>query len=122
MARASRCVNAFSPLVLCCSGILAVAAAPLAAADPTATGQSADAVISDLEDQGYNVEINWVGGVSTMPLSECSVKGIHNPDRSSPPAPRSTITVYVDVSCPNEPDDASVILGPIGPFGPFGIG
>lgn len=121
MLRASRCVKAFSPLVLCCAGILA-ASAPQAGADPTAGEQSADAVISDLEDQGYNVEINWVGGVSTTPLSECSVKGIHNPDRSSPPAPKSSITVYVDVACPNEPDDSSVILGPIGPLGPFGIG
>ncbi|WP_273735739.1 hypothetical protein [Mycolicibacterium septicum] len=121
MLRASRCVKAFSPLVLCCAGVLA-ASAPQAGADPTAGEQSADAVISDLEDQGYSVEINWVGGVSTTPLSECSVKGIHNPDRSSPPAPKSSITVYVDVACPNEPDDSSVILGPIGPFGPFGIG
>lgn len=41
---------------------------------------------------------------------------IHNPDRSSPPAPKSSITVYVDVSCPNEPDDPGIIFGPVGPF------
>lgn len=80
-------------LVPCAVLCAAIAMAPVAAADPTATGQSADAVIGDLEDQGYNVEINWVGGVSTRPLSECSVKGVHNPDRSSPPAPKSSITV-----------------------------
>ncbi|MBN3509464.1 hypothetical protein JYB55_11495 [Mycolicibacterium septicum] len=121
MLRAKRCVKTFSRLMLCCAWTLVIWT-PHAGADPTAGEQSADAVISDLEDQGYNVEINWVGGVSTTPLSECSVKGIHNPDRSSPPAPKSSITVYVDVSCPNEPDDSSVIFGPIGPFGPFGIG
>ena len=96
--------------------------AAAARAQPAADDQSAEAVIDGLKSQGYQVEINWVGGRSTVPLSECSVKSVNNPDRSATPPPNSSTTVYVDVSCPNEPDDSSVTLGPLGPFGPFGIG
>ncbi len=45
-----------------------------------------------------------VSGVSSVPLSQCKVTAIHNPDHSGEP-PTSFTTVYVDVSCPNEHDD-----------------
>jgi hypothetical protein len=87
--------------------VVSVGIAPVAAADPvspTAGSESARAVIDDLTGQGYNVEINWVSGVSSVPLAQCAVTGIHNPDHSEGP-PTTFTTVYVDVSCPNHDDD-----------------
>ena len=81
--------------------------APIAVADPvwpSAGDQSASATIEDLEAQGYNVQINWVNGNITQPLSQCSVSAIHNPNRSAEP-PETFTTVYVDVSCPDYSDD-----------------
>lgn len=85
-----------------------------AAADPRAGTQSAADTIGDLTAQGYNVQINWVSGVSNEPLARCKVTAVHNPDRSPGAVPANT-TVYVDVSCPNEPDDSGV-------WGGIGIG
>ena len=81
--------------------------APVAAAEPVwpvAGAESASATIDDLEAQGYDVQINWVSGVSSMPLSSCKVTAIHNPNHS-PPSENTFATVYVDVSCPNPDDD-----------------
>jgi hypothetical protein len=83
---------------------IAIGGAPLAQADPTAGSQPADIIISELEDEGYTVAINWVGGTSSLPLSSCRVNDIHNPNRGVPPLPTSQVTVYVDVQCPNETD------------------
>ena len=92
------------------AGLLAasvsLAAAPVATAEPVwpvAGAESAGATIDDLEAQGYDVRINWVSGVSSVPLSWCKVTAIHNPNHS-PPSENTFETVYVDVSCPN-PDD-----------------
>ena len=66
-----------------------LAGAPLAAADPLwpVTGaQSAGVTIDELQPQGYNVQINWISGISSVPLD------------------REFSTVYVDVSCPNRDD------------------
>lgn len=82
----------------------AMAFAPLAVADPVAGDGPADATIADLKAQGYNVEINWVTGFDTEPLSRCVVTSINNPG-SSAPAPDTFTTVYVDVACPSHPDD-----------------
>jgi hypothetical protein len=61
---------------LLATGVVAwLAAAPIAVADPVepeAGSESARAVIDDLRGQGYNVEINWVSGVSSIPLSLCA--------------------------------------------------
>ncbi|CRZ13391.1 hypothetical protein [Mycolicibacterium neworleansense] len=76
--------------------------APPAAAEPTPGGQPADQIISELGDEGYTVAINWVGGASTLPLDRCQVNSIHNPNRGVPPLPKSSVTVYVDVQCPDE--------------------
>jgi len=80
---------------------LALGGAPLAAADPSG-GQRADETISALNAEGYNVAINWVGGKSTLSLALCRVNSIHNPNRGSPALPKSDVTVYVDVQCPDE--------------------
>ncbi|MGW4101019.1 hypothetical protein [Mycobacterium sp. NPDC004974] len=87
--------------------------APPAGADPTAGTRSAADTINDLTAKGYNVQINWVSGVSSEPLTRCRATAVHNPDRSPGTDPANT-TVYVDVSCPNEPDD--------GVWGGIGIG
>lgn len=103
-------------LLVAAGAAAALGVVPVAAADPGAGNESASATIDDLTAKGYNVEINWVGGHSTEPLSKCSVTAIHNPD-PSPPPPKTFTTVYVDVSCPNEPDDSGFIFGPFGIFG-----
>ena len=75
-----------------------IAGAPLAAAD------GADDVIADLQGQGYLVQINWLTGYATEPLSICTVTGVNNPNHPDK-GPKSGETVYVDVSCPNHPDE-----------------
>ncbi|BBX67925.1 hypothetical protein [Mycolicibacterium psychrotolerans] len=95
----ARCV------LLVAAAFVALALAPPGAAEPGSG--SAAAVIDDLEGQGYDVQINWVSGVSSRPLGECQVLGVHNPDLTGPP-PETFTTVYVDVSCPNHDDDVSV--------------
>ena len=73
------------------AGLLAaavsLATAPVATAEPVwpvAGAESAGATIDDLEAQGYDVQINWVSGVSSVPLSWCKVTAIHNPNHSPP--------------------------------------
>ncbi len=85
---------------------LPLAHVPVAATEPVwpvAGSESAGATIDDLQAQGYDVQINWVSGVSSVPLSRCKVTAIHNPNHSAP-SENTLETVYVDVSCPNEPD------------------
>jgi hypothetical protein len=79
--------------------VLAVAAAVLAgAAAPLAHAHGADAVISDLQAEGYLVNINWVNGFNSQQMSDCTVIRVNNPS-SNDPMPGDT--VYVDVNCPN---------------------
>jgi hypothetical protein len=104
----------------CFAVVVAVAAAsmalsPIAAADPFGSvyGRGgASAVVNDLEDQGYNVVINWTTGYDTKPLDQCWVTNVNNPS-SSPPSPGTFETVYVDVACPNHDYDEG---------GGFGVG
>lgn len=79
---------------------------------PAAWAGGADATIADLQAQGYLVQINWVNGYDTKPLSQCTVVGVNDPDHSDAPVEVGD-TVYVDVRCPNHWDDDS---------GSFGIG
>jgi hypothetical protein len=69
------------------------------AAAPLAHASGADAVVGDLEDEGYIVRIQWING-QTQNLSDCSVVRVNNPD-SSNAGPIPGATVYVDVTCPN---------------------
>ena len=90
-------------LVIALATIGSAANGAIAAADPVwpvAGAEPADATLRDLAAQGYVVQINWVGGYSGVPLSECSVNAIHNPD--GPPTSKYPLaTVYVDIGCPN---------------------
>jgi hypothetical protein len=99
MLLASRCLPA---LLLAISGAV-VLGAP-AAADPVYTGDSAESVVDDLQAQGYSVQINWLNGYDTVPLSYCTVQNINNPGDIRPSSGRLA-TVYVDVTCPNHQDD-----------------
>jgi hypothetical protein len=82
----------------------AVPVAAPATADPVYSGASAQSVIDGLKAEGYNVNINWLTGYNTEPLSVCTVRDINNPGESVP-GPGQFVTVYVDVSCPNHQDD-----------------
>ncbi len=86
-------------LAACCVTPVAVAPMAMAAPSPNIDGP-ADAVIDELQTQGYNVEINWVNGFDTKPLSLCRVTGIDDPG-DAPPGTETFTTVYVDVVCPN---------------------
>jgi hypothetical protein len=87
------------------AGVLGFAAP--AHATPTETSSAADAVKS-LQDAGYGVQIN---GVAQVPLSQCTVTGIHGLNNSNVNSADQRInssqfdTVYVDVSCPNDGDE-----------------
>jgi hypothetical protein len=69
-----------------------------AAAFPN-SGTAAD-VKSNLESQGYRVQIN---GIVTGQLSECTTTGTH-PRLSDAATPEEKVntTVFIDVSCPPE--------------------
>jgi hypothetical protein len=100
---------------LLAAGLMAAAVAcpPVAAAEPVwpvAGAEDARATVDDLEAQGYDVQINWVSGVSSVPLHWCKVTDIHNPNHSAP-TDDTLSTVYVDVSCPNPDDDFSGGVG-----------
>jgi hypothetical protein len=86
----------FAPLLVAAGAIAPIAVAPIAVAD------GADATIDDLQAQGYTVQINWVNGFDTKALSLCTVVAINNPDSSA--QPKTSTTLYVDVSCPNHDD------------------
>ncbi|AFM19570.1 hypothetical protein Mycch_4877 [Mycolicibacterium chubuense NBB4] len=90
-----------------------VALSPPCIAEPAPPAGSAASVIDELKSQGYDVQINWVSGVSNRPLEECRVLAVHNPDLNGPP-PETFTTVYVDVSCPNRDDDSFSFGGGIG--------
>src|SRR5262245_25273381 len=80
----------------------AVVLAPVAAADlvyPTAGSESVAATVTDLKAQGFNVVVNYLEGTPNVPLYECQVNQINNP--SAPTADPSTVTVSVNVTCPN---------------------
>jgi hypothetical protein len=85
--------------LLGCAAAAALVLAPSAAADPDIDTESAAAVIEELQEQGYTVEINWLTGNDGKPLSSCAVTSIHNPGDPTPD-PTTTTTIYVDVTCP----------------------
>lgn len=77
----------------------AVAAALAGTLAPVAHADGADAVVADLEAQGYIVHINWVSGFNTQQLADCTVVNVNNPNSSDTAAVGDS--VYVDVTCPN---------------------
>ena len=87
MSRTAR--STVAALAVALSGVLA----------PVARADGADAVIADLEAQGYIVHINWVNGFDTQQLADCTVVNVNNPNSSDEAAVGDS--VYVDVTCPN---------------------
>lgn len=77
-------------------GGTALSAAPVTAA-PTG-GTRAPDVVQELTAAGYAVQINGDNGV---PLSQCTVTGVHGVPATTAAALRYT-TVYVDVECESE--------------------
>ena len=97
--------KALAALLVVAGGAAMIATAPIAAADPpwpVAGAESAADTVRDLQDQGYNVAINWVNGHQGSDLSRCTVSAIYNPDRSADSPPPQSTTVYVDVQCPHD--------------------
>jgi hypothetical protein len=94
MATKGRCLRA---------ALAAIALVVSVALAPNASADGADAVVENLKAKGYTVQINWVNGFDTEPLSTCTVTAINDPDSS--PQPITSTTLYVDVSCPNHQDD-----------------
>jgi hypothetical protein len=89
-----------APLSVAVGAAASIAVVPHAAADddpmPT-VGQSPVEAIEELEAEGYIVAINWTRGYPEVPLSECTLVAIHNPDGTGP---KWNTTVYLDISCP----------------------
>ena len=89
---------------ICVVAGTALATPGVAAAMPT-SGSAAD-VVEALQNQGYNVLFN---SPTTMPLSRCTVNGVHGltvvmmPDGSlmMRMAPDNLGVVYVDLTCPD---------------------
>jgi hypothetical protein len=91
-------------------GILAAATLGLAgtaSAAPLEDGSAADA-INQLKAQGYSLQLNLTNGYRDVPLSECSVLGVHRlsgtDSAGKPLTPAEVGTVYVDVNCPEDDD------------------
>ena len=83
MSFASRCLAALS---IALGGAVTLCAP--ATAEPEDTGESAQSVIDGLKAEGYNVDINWLTGYNTEPLSVCTVENVNNPGDSAPGAGR----------------------------------
>jgi peptidoglycan hydrolase-like protein with peptidoglycan-binding domain len=100
----SATMGAFALWVAAAAATASVVAAPIAAADsatlPVPGTSSASEALQELNADGYNVMINWLEGHPNVPLSECQVNAIHDPN-SSPVGPSTFQTIYVDVTCPN---------------------
>jgi hypothetical protein len=67
----------------------------------SASADTAQYTIDQLQAQGYIVAINWVDGNTGAPLASCRVVAVHNPD-SSPGQSSTATTVYVDLACPRQ--------------------
>lgn len=80
-------------------GATAILLVPSAGADPDIDTESASAVIEELQEQGYTVEINGVPSGDTTLLTNCTVTAIHNAGETAP-GPTGTTNIYVDVACP----------------------
>lgn len=85
------------------AAIVALNTAPSATAEPAipqAGAADASTTIDALTSSGFDVQVNWLEGHPNVPLNQCKVDAIHNPN--GPMASMVVLsTVYVDVSCPN---------------------
>ena len=80
----------------------AVVLAPQALADPVgipeAGSESAAATVSDLDDLGYDVQLQYENGVPDVPLSQCTVTDINTVGSSG-----SDLLAYVTINCASNP-------------------
>ncbi|KDF01838.1 hypothetical protein Y900_023625 [Mycolicibacterium aromaticivorans JS19b1 = JCM 16368] len=84
---------------------VSVCTAGIAMAVPINSGSAAD-VVKALQDQGYTVQFN--GPSTTMPLSRCTVNGVHglvvmmmaDGSLTMRMDPGNPGVAYVDLSCP----------------------
>jgi hypothetical protein len=85
--------------VIVTGSVTAVGLASRGVADPTADGESAAAVIVQLQEQGFLVTVNGAQAGDTSLLTTCTVTSIQN---SGAPTiePAKTRTVNVSVACP----------------------
>jgi hypothetical protein len=95
----SLALRRFVALLVAFGGAAAVVLVPAAAADPDIDTESAAAVIEQLQEEGYAVEVNGVSSGNTALLASCTVTQIHNPGGPTTD-PTTTTTVHVDVACP----------------------
>lgn len=65
---------------------------------PAAHANGADAVIRDLEAEGYTVRINWLNDNKPVLLPRCTVVRVNNPSSDEP---AEGDVVWADVTCPN---------------------
>ncbi|WP_418003148.1 hypothetical protein ACNO8X_24775 [Mycobacterium sp. PDNC021] len=65
---------------------------------PAAHANGADAVIRDLEAEGYTVRLNWLNGNKPTLLQRCTVVRVNNPSSDEP---AEGDVVWADVACPN---------------------
>jgi hypothetical protein len=86
-------------VLVAAGGFTAVGLASPSAADPNIDGQSAAAVIVDLQEQGYLVMVNGAPAGDTSLLTTCTVTSIHNPGDPTTD-PTTTTPISVDVACP----------------------
>jgi hypothetical protein len=89
----------YAALLAAVGGASAIAIAQPVAADPDIDGESAAAVIDQLQEQGYAVDVNGAPAGDTSLLTTCTVTSIHNPGNPTTD-PTTTTTIYVDVACP----------------------
>jgi len=79
--------------------LAAVVLAPAASADPPNLPQpgseSAAATIGDLDDAGYDVQLQFENGSPNSPLSQCTVTNINTVGAAG-----SQPLAYVSVDCP----------------------
>jgi hypothetical protein len=95
MSQLSRC---FAPVLVSVGAAAAIAAAPIALADPampTPGSENAADTIKDLKGLGYDVQLNYDNGIPDVSLSQCWVNNIDTSD-----AVGSLKPVYVDIECP----------------------
>lgn len=80
-------------LAIACAATIPVTG--VATGAPTG-GMAAPDVVRELTNTGYNVQINGATGV---PLSQCTVTGVHGIPADPAHATTQFTTVYVDVDC-----------------------
>ena len=86
-------------VVLACAVVQLLALLPQAAADPPSLPQpgseSAAATIGDLDDAGYDVQLQYENGSPDSPLSQCSVTNIDTVGSAG-----SQPLAYLSIDCP----------------------